>query len=193
MTNTPTTGANYLPTQDENGKPMIDPSYYKNIIADRIQAYMEETGTDRTKIDGNDLLTIYRETQEAIFKPSYTPQSNNRCNIPYTPYNIETLFKLYISISTAYKVPPSLFAFSILTGIDEGTTEKYLTLAGFEISNLRREMLRNKLYSDKTGAIVLANNDTSYGLEYEKKNTVERETIKRGLSLQELPQLGQSQ
>lgn len=191
MTNEPTTtGANYLPTVDENGKPMIDPTYYKNIIQDRITAYMQETGTDRNHIDGNDLLAVYRETQQTIFKPPYTPQSNNRCNIPYTPHNIDALFKVYINISTAYKVPPSLFAFSILTGIDEGTTEKYLTLAGFEISNIRREMLRNKLYSDRTGSIVLANNDTSFGLEYEKKNTVERETIKRGLSLQELPQLG---
>ena len=57
------------------------------------------------------------------------------------------------------------------------------------MTNLRRELLRNLLADDKTGRIVLANNDASFGLEYEKKNAVERETIKAGLSMGELPQL----
>ena len=187
------TSQNYLTEQDENGKQKINATYYKNIISDYIQEYIEETHTERNKLDGNDLLAVYRQIQQAVFRPSTTPQSNNRCNIPYTTYNIEALFTIYVDISTSYKIPPSLFAFSILTGIDEETTKKYLTLAGFEISNLRREMLQNKLYSDKTGAIVLANNDSSFGLEYERKNTIERETIKQGLSLQDLPQLGVSQ
>ena len=180
---------NYLPEPDENNKPRINPTYYKNIINDYINNYIIESGIDRTHITGNDLLAIFRQTQQNIFKPSKQTPNNESCNIPYTTHNIESLLNVYINTCLLYKVYPSLFGFSILTGIDEATAKKYLTREGFELLNLRREMLRNDLATDKTGRIVLANNDSSFGLEYERKNTVERETIRRGLSLGDLPKL----
>jgi hypothetical protein len=82
-----------------------------------------------------------------------------------------------------------MYGFSILTGIAEDTVKKYVTPADLEILNIRREMLRNALSDDRMGRIVLANNDSSYGLEYEKKNTIERETVKQGLNLSDLPKL----
>lgn len=197
MTNTPTTGANYLPTQDENGKPMIDPSYYKNIITDHIETYLQDNNIDRTKLTNNNMVAVSMDIYESVFcnhTDRTTPTNPQpKCNIPYTVYNINTLLEIYKAILIKYNCIPSLFGFSILTGIQEETTKRYVTPAGLEMTNLRRELLRNLLADDKTGRIVLANNDSSFGLEYEKKNTVERETIKRGLSLQELPQLGQSQ
>lgn len=184
---------NYLMETDENGKNIINPTYYKNIILDNINNYIIETGIERNKLTGNDLLAVFRQTQQTTFKSQQTTFNNYKCNIPYTTTNIDTLMEIYINICFMYKVHPSLFGFSILTGIDEATASKYLTPSRFELLNIRREMLRNDLASDKVGRVVLANNDSSYGLEYERKNTIERETIKQGLSLQELPQLGVSQ
>lgn len=193
--NTPTTtGANYLPTLDENGKPMIEPSYYKNVIIDHIELYIQENNLDRTKLSNNALVAVSMDIYDSLFSNHHTktrPNDNTpKCNIPYTEYNISTLLELYKNIAVKYGCIPSLFGFSILTGIQEDTTKKYVTPASLEMTNLRRDLLRNLLADDKTGRIVLANNDSSFGLEYEKKNTLERETIKQGLTLQELPQLG---
>lgn len=187
------TSENYLQSLDSDNNPMINGDYYRNIIIENINNYIIETGIERKNLTGNDLLAIFRHTQQTIFKPTKKTFPNKTSNIIYSEYNIQTLYNLFIDICITYKVHPSLFAFSILTGIDENTVKIYLTSSQSETLNLRREMLRNELASDKTGRIVLANNDSSYGLEYERKNTIERETIKQGLSLQDLPQLGASQ
>jgi len=179
---------NYLTTTDENNAPMINPDYYRNILTDFINDYMKETETPRNKLTGNDFLAICRKTYNTIFKPD-TTQVYKKCNIPYTEYNINTLYNLYIDICLSYKIHPSMYAFSIMTGLDEGTIYRYVTPSRDETLFLRREMLRNELAQDKFGRVVLANNDSSYGLEYEKKNTVEREQIKQGLSLYDLPQI----
>lgn len=183
---------NYLTTLDNDNKPMINADYYKNIIIDNIDLYINKTGINRKDLSGNDFLAIYKIINNKVFritdKNTKNPAAPN-CNIPYTIYNISTLYNLYTDISLLYKVHPSLYAFYILTGIEEDTTKKYLTRAGVDTLNLRREMLRNELAQDKTGRIVLANNDQSYGLEYEKKSALDRETIKQGLSLQDLPKI----
>lgn len=180
---------NYLTETDENNKPIINVNYYKNAIIDNINNYIYETGIERNKLTGNDLLAVFRQTQQNLFKPQKKAFPPTNTNIPYTTTNIDLLMEMYINICLMYKVHPSVFGFSILTGIDEATTHKYLTPSRFELLNIRREMLRNDLASDKVGRVVLANNDSSYGLEYERKNTLERETIRQGLSLQELPKL----
>ena len=185
-----TDNQNYLPTTDENNKPMIDPTYYQNIITEYIESYIESNNLDRTKLNNNNMLSICLNINKAVFtNHNQAYRTDRRANIPYTEYNINTLLKIYVDTVISYGCIPSLFAFSQLTGIDEGTTQKYLSPASIEILNFRREMLRNLLADDKTGRIVLANNDASFGLEYERKNTIERETIKQGLSLGELPKL----
>lgn len=180
----------YLSEQDENGKPMINPTYYQNIITDYIESYIEQNNIDRNKLNNNNMLSICLDINKAVFTNlNQAYRTDRRANIPYTEYNINTLLRIYVDTVISYGCIPSLFAFSQLTGIDEGTAQKYLTPASIEIVNFRREMLRNLLADDKTGRIVLANNDASFGLEYERKNTIERETIKQGLSLGELPKL----
>ena len=184
-----TTNQCYLSEVDENGKPMIDPAYYQNVITDYIESYIDNNNLDRTKLNNNNMLSICLDINKAVFtnhKQAYS--TDRRANIPYTEYNLNTLLRLYVDIVISYGCMPSLFAFSKLTGIDEGTVKKYLTPASIEIVNFRREMLRNLLADDKTGRIVLANNDASFGLEYEKKNITERETIRQGLAVGELPQ-----
>lgn len=180
---------NYLTTLDDNGRQMINPDYYKNVILDNINLYMQETGIKRNELDANDFLAIFRSLYNTLFKPLQNKPNNEQCNIPYTDYNLNTLFNVYIDICAMYKIHPSVFAFGVLTGITETIIRQYVTSAGLIITNFRRDMLRNELARDKTGRIVLANNDSSYGLEYEKKNTVEREQIRQGLSLNELPQI----
>lgn len=182
---------NYLTTVDENNKPMIDPVYYQNIITDHIETYLQENNLDRTKLTNNIMIAICMGIYETVFSnhtERTTPTNPTpRCNIPYTNYNINTLLEIYKATLIKYNCIPSLFGFSILTGIQEETTKKYVTPAGLEMTNLRRELLRNLLADDKTGRIVLANNDASFGLEYEKKQSLERETIRQGLSVGELP------
>lgn len=175
---------NYLTETDENGQRKVNATYYYNVINDSIQAYMEEHKL--TKISGNDLLAIFNETRQRIFACDHNQPHNRKCNIPYTQYNISTLLQIYINLCMNYKCNPSLFGFSTLTGINEDAIKQYVTLAHSEILNIRREMLRNELYNDRMGRIVLANNDSSYGLEYEKKQAQERETIRQGLTLEDL-------
>lgn len=180
---------NFLPELDENGQNKIDVDYYRNVITEYITEYIDTANIDRNKITGNDLLSIFSQIQEKIFKPLKPTFTNKKCDIPYTQYNITELLKIYVNICLVYKVHPSLFSFSILTGITEEIVKKYVTASSLTILNYRREMLRNDLASDRMGRIVLANNDSSYGLEYEKKNTIERETVRQGLALNDLPKL----
>ena len=180
---------NYLSTLDENNKPMINPAYYKNVINDYIQTYLQEHNKTPDKLTNNNMLSICNEIRERIFKNDNKRYITDKsANIPYTQFNIDSLLNIYRDILLYYNCVPSLYGFSILTGLDEGTIKK-VSPSSSEILNLRREMLRNELYNDRMGRIVLANNDSSFGLEYEKKNTLERETIKQGLSVSDLPRL----
>lgn len=188
------TSENYLSELDENNQKKINPDYYKQTIKDLIIRYIEDSHNDPTrptlnmdKLTNNNMLSILNYIHSIVFhndKQKYTRQ--NKCNIPYTKYNIETLFNVYNDIILSFNCTPSLFQFSILTGLSEDTIHKYLTTAGTEIVNIRREILRNELSNDRMGRIVLANNDNSYGLEYEKKQAVERETIRQGMTLDDL-------
>lgn len=180
---------NYLQETDENGQNKINIDYYRNIITDYITDYINTSGLDRNKLTGNDFLACFASIHEKVFKPIKPTFTNKKCDIPYTQYNISELLKIYVNICLLYKIHPSLFAFSVLTGITEEIVKKYVTTSSLTISNFRREMLRNDLASDRMGRIVLANNDSSYGLEYEKKNTIERETVRQGLALNDLPKL----
>lgn len=188
-----TTTQNYLSQPDENGQPRINPSYYKTILSDFIDRYMQDNNIQPDKITNNKMLAICQSIYESIFsnhvdkdKPT---NPTRKCNIPYSQYNIATLLDIYKSTLIKYNCFPSLFGFSILTGIQEETVKRIVTPSQLEILNIRREMLRNALSDDRMGRIVLANNDSSYGLEYEKKNVIERETVKQGLNLTELPKL----
>ena len=182
-----TTNQNYLTEPDENGKPRINPAYYKNVLVDYIQRFKEDHNTD--KLTNNNMLAICQDIQENVFAQRTNKQYNNNCNIPYSTHNITALFLIYKSVCLKYGCIPSMYGLSILTGIAEDTIKKYVTPAELEILKVRREMLRNALSDDRMGRIVLANNDSSYGLEYEKKNTIERETVRQGLALNDLPKL----
>ena len=183
---------NLLPETDSDGKQLINPVYYKNIIVDHINNYIQENNLNIDKINGNTFLAIFTGIYPAVFKPIKPVKNNYKCDIPYTTSNIKSLLHVYVEICLSYSIHPSLYAFSILTGITEEIVKKYVTPAGLTILNIRREMLRNELASDRMGRIVLANNDSSYGLEYEKKNTIERETVKQGLNLTDLPKLSET-
>lgn len=187
-----TTSANYLPEPDEDGQPRIDPDYYRNVINDRIDDFIARKGKDPAKINGNDLMAAFIGIRESIFKQTHA-ERNRRSNIPYTTNNIAALLDIYINIVVERGAHPSLYGFSWLTGIEEKTVKEYVTPAQFAILNIRREMLRNSLADDRMGRIVLANNDSSYGLEYEKKQATDREQIRQLHTANELPQLIETQ
>ena len=156
----------YLPQTDDNNQPMIDPTYYKNILVDYIESYIQENNLDRTKLNNNNMLSICLTIHEAVFiNPNQAYKTDRKSNIPYTEYNITSLLRIYRDTVISYGCIPSMFAFSKLTGISEDTIQKMVTRSSTEIVNTRKEMLRNLLADDKTGRIVLANNDASFGLE----------------------------
>ena len=187
---------NFLTGTDENGKNKIDVSYYRNTINDLIIRYIEESQSNpykptinADKISNNNMLSICIFIYESLFKRDKAYKTDASCNVPYTKYNITSLLNLYIDIVQSYGCIPSLYGFSRMVGIQEDTIKKIVTTSSIEMLNVRREMLRNSLSDDRMGRIVLANNDSSYGLEYEKKNTIERETVRQGLALNDLPKL----
>ena len=186
---------NFLTETDENGQNKIDINYYKNTINDLIVRFIEETQNNpykptinADKITNNNMLSICMYIYETLVKREKAYKTDAASNIPYTQYNISALLQLYIDIVQSYGCIPSLYGFSRMTGIDENTVKK-VTPSSIGIVNIRAEMLRNALSDDRMGRIVLANNDSSYGLEYEKKNTIERETVRQGLALNDLPKL----
>lgn len=166
---------------DNNG--LINPDYYKNAINDLCKRYIDKLYPDEKKITNNHLLAIMPHIYESLFKPDHNLPNNQKCNIPYNEFNISTLYRIYIQLYNDYLCMPSMYSFSRLTGIDESCIDKYVTGARFEIVNNRREFITGKLTETPIGVTVLANNESSVGLMYNRQNMVEKETIKQGLTL----------
>lgn len=186
-----TASANYLPEPDENGKPRINPEYYKVTLHEYIERERQERGLE--KITVNNMLSILISAYDAIFKEHTRRRQGEKCNIIYTPGNIAELLRIYCDEVIRYGVRPSLYQFSRLTGIDEGITQDYLTSAASEMRKICEEMLDGLLFEDRTGRIVLANNSARYGMEFEKKQATDREQIRQLHTANELPQLTEMQ
>lgn len=183
--------ANYLTEPDEDGKPRIDPDYYKTVLHEYIERERQERGLE--KITVNNMLSILISAYDAIFRERGSRRQNEKCNIIYTPGNIAELLRIYCDEVIRYGVRPSLYQFSRLTGIDEGVTQDYLTSAASEMRKICEEMLDGLLFEDRTGRIVLANNSARYGMEFEKKQATDREQIRQLHTANELPQLIETQ
>lgn len=183
--------ANYTGQYDDQNKPIIDKSYYKNIIQDKFTYYLQALGYDQNKLTSNHLNAIFAHIQEDIFKPHNKPyKTASNCNIPYSQTNIEILLNIYTTICRDYVCIPSLYGFSLFTGIQEDTIKQYVTASSMEILNARKEYIRNKLADNNLGVTVLANNDTSIGLLYTRQNAIETQAIRQGLSLSDLKPIG---
>lgn len=180
------TTANFTGEYDTNNKPIIDKSYYENTINDHFKYYLDKLNYNPEKLTANHLNAIFNHIYNDIFKPTKTTQCNNKSNIPYSETNISILLDIYTSICRDNICIPSLYGFSLLTGIQEDTIKTYLTGAGLEILNARRDFIRNKLSDNNLGVTVLANNDPSVGLLYTRQNAIETQVIKQGLSLSDL-------
>lgn len=164
----------------------INTSYYKNACIDIIERTATERGLDLNKITTIQLKPLLRACYEALFKPEKTTFNNYKCNIKYNTPNITALLDLYINICENYNCIPSLYGFERFTGITEDTTQKYVTGSRLELLKSRRSFIQDKLTESNIGIITLANNDNDTGLMYNRQNMVERETIKQGLTLNEL-------
>ena len=180
------TSANYSGLYDENNKPIIDKTYYNNIIREKISYYIDALNYTDKKLTANHINAIFAHIQEDIFKTQETQISNKKANIEYTQTNLTILFNIYISICRDFVIMPSLYGLSLLTGITEETFKEYVTPSSLAILNARREFVRNKLVENNLGVTVLANNDTSIGLLYTRQNAIESQAIRTGLSLSDL-------
>ena len=180
------TSANYTGLYDETNKPIINYDYYNNVIREKIAFYIDSLNYTDIKITANHLNAILSHIYNDIFKPDKILISNKKCNIEYSKTNLNILFDIYISICRDFVIMPSLYGLSLLTGIQEDTFKQYVTPAGLEILNARREFVRNRLVDNNLGLTVLANNDTSVGLLYTRQNAIETAAIKTGLSLCDL-------
>ena len=184
------TSANYTGQLDQNGKPIIDKSYYNNAIREKIAIYIDALHYNPDKLTANHLNAIYAHIQEDLFRPNQTTPYR-KCNIPYTEDNLVTLLDIYTSICRDFVIMPSLYGFSLLTGIQEDTIKSIVTPASLEILNARKEYIRNRLSDNNLGITVLANNDTSVGLLYTRQNAIETQAIRQGLSLSDLKPIAQ--
>ena len=170
---------------DSNGN--IKPDYYKNVINDLINQIIIEWDIDKDKLNINRFNGIFNEIGNRIFyTDSQTKNHNKKCNIPYNEYNITSLFYIYKDICYKYNIPMSVYSFGLLTHIEDGTVKKYVTSIESEIINNRREFVRGKLFENNLGVTVLANNDASVGLMYNRQNTIEKSVISRGISFSDL-------
>ena len=180
------TSANYTGQLDQNGKPIIDKAYYKNAINDLFIVYLEQLHYNPDKLTANHLNAIFAHIQEDLFRDHTKPHPHKICSFPYTETNINILLDIYTSICRDCVCMPSLYGFSLLTGIQEETVKNKVTSASLEILNNRRDFIRNKLADNNLGVTVLANNDTSVGLLYTRQNAIETQAIRQGLSLSDL-------
>ena len=78
-----------------------------------------------------------------------------------------------------------------MTGISEDALERYLTAGKSEVSKTRKEMVQNKLYETPIGVTVLANNEESVGLMYNRQNMIDKQTVSRNISLSDIRQIAQ--
>ncbi|MBP5411805.1 MAG: hypothetical protein J6Y47_00965 [Bacteroidales bacterium] len=76
-----------------------------------------------------------------------------------------------------------------MTGITEETIQNYVTDARIAITNNRREKVQGKLYNSPLGVTVLANNDIDTGLLYNRQNIIDHESVKQGISFNDLCKL----
>lgn len=182
---------NYSGDHDQNGKPIIDKSYYNNAIRDKIAYYIDALHYNPDKLTANHLNAIYAHIQEDLFRDTKPTQTAKNCIIPYTETNITILLDIYTSICRDFVIMPSLYGFNLLTGITEETTKNIVTPASLVILNSRKEYVRNKLSESNLGITVLANNDTSVGLLYTRQNAIETQAIRQGLSLSDLKPIEQ--
>lgn len=181
------TSVNYSGLFDDNNKPIIDKQYYNNIIREKISYYIDALHYNPDKLTSNHINAILAHIQEDVFKIHNKPyKTASNCNIPYSQTNISILLDIYTSICRDFVCIPSLYGFSLFTGIQEDTIKQYVTASSMEILNARREFVRNKLSDNNLGVTVLANNDPSVGLLYTRQNAIETQVIKQGLSLSDL-------
>ena len=179
------TSVNYTGQYDDQNKPIINKAYYDNAIREKIEYYINALHYNPDKITANHLNAIYRHIYNDLFKPADKQLYNRKCNIEYSQTNITILFDIYITICNDFVVMPSIYGFSLLTGINDDLI-KGVTAIQSETLNNRREYIRNKLADNNLGITVLANNDLSVGLLYTRQNAIESQAIRTGLSLSDL-------
>ena len=174
---------------DSNGN--INESYYNNAIRDLTKRYLTELYPETTKYTSNHLLAVMSHIYDSLFRPDGSLLYNQKSNIPYTTNNIQILFNIYIKLYNDYLCLPSLYSFSRMTGISEDALERYLTAGKSEVSKTRKEMVQNKLYETPIGVTVLANNEESVGLMYNRQNMIDKQTVSRNISLSDIRQIAQ--
>lgn len=170
----------------------IKQDYYKNVINELIDQIIIEWDIDRDKLNINRFNGIFNEIGKRLFyTETQTKIHNKKCNIPYNEYNLTTLFNIYKDICYRFNIPMSVYSFGLLTHIEDGTIKKYVTSIDSDILNNRREFVRGRLFDNNLGITVLANNDTSVGLMYNRQNTIEKTMITQSLSFSDLKPIEQ--
>ena len=181
-----------LTNELSDGLPVINPTYYYNAINDGIKRYINEFNYDQNKLHPNNLLAIFRMIYLDLFKPDKPQIYNRKCNIPYSTKNFQILIEIYITLCNVYGCIASVYGLCALLGVENEILEKYVTNLSSQITNYRKEFIRNNLSVTPIGNTVLANNDTSVGLLYTRQNAIENQAIRQGLSLSDLKKIDQN-
>ena len=60
-----------------------------------------------------------------------------------------------------------------------------------EIVNNRKELVQNKLYDSPLGVTVLANNEASVGLMYNRQNIIDKQTVAQNITVKDFVKIAQ--
>lgn len=171
----------------------INPDYYDRAIRACIEQYTDILGYDPNKLTNTNLLAIASHIYQSIFTPDKPQLKNRKCNIPYTTHNIESLIQIYINIWLDYGCAPSLFGFARMSGISTEIVKQYVTTSSLIFQNVNQSYLIGKLLDDGVvGHTVLANNESQFGLNYNRQNLLDHATVRQSLQAFDLVQIAQN-
>lgn len=180
---------------DESGS--IDSEYYLKASIDIIDREAERIGVDKNKLTTNRFNAILNEVYRCLYRPDNGERRaggahGEKSKPDYTDENARRIAKVYTELCGLYDALPSVYAFCIMSGMDEKTADYNLTAIRSEVSNSRKNAVLNKAYDHPVGVLALANNDPETGLMFARQNMITAHEIKHVDDINELENMRRS-
>lgn len=166
----------------------VDLEHLEENIKGAFLAFLSDGGVDVdnfeaiTKIKHSTFESALRHVYKKLFQPDHTQLNNQLSLLPYDDLEVlDRLITIYNDLCMMCDKTNGLYGFSSLTGYALRTLEGWavdeLNPARMQqvkkLTETRKHLFRNMLSDDRTGRIVLANNDRELGLEYERSKAQE--------------------
>ena len=168
-------------------KNLINPETIADQVTACINEYCARFNIDlynynmRVNIKHNEVNNILRYCYNSLFKPSTGLMNNDKSIIDYD--NIEqftAVVNVFLDVCMMFNKSLGLFSFSVLTGIESHTLQRWISPEEQKLNPWRYSLLvkiqeYNKgalvssLKDSPVGALAVANNDKETGLEWSKQ------------------------